>query len=71
MDRVIERARAARGDTLCFAHGHVLRVLAARWVGLPAVGGRVLGLDPATVSRLGWERETPVLEQWNWPGPAG
>src|SRR5271170_6074735 len=40
-DRVIAAARAAGGTTLCFAHGHLLRVLAARWVGLPAVGGRL------------------------------
>jgi broad specificity phosphatase PhoE len=65
VDRVIERARLADGDTLCVAHGHVLRVLTARWVGLPPVGGRVFYLSTATVSILGWERETPVVTLWN------
>jgi broad specificity phosphatase PhoE len=68
-DRVIERARAADGDTICFAHGHVLRVLAARWLGLPPVGGRMLALDAAALSVLGWEREVPVLVRWNEPSP--
>ncbi len=65
VDRVIERARAEDGDTLCFAHGHLLRVLAARWVGLPPAGGRLFGLDAGSVSELGTERETPVVCQWN------
>jgi probable phosphoglycerate mutase len=64
-DRVIDRARAAGGDALCFAHGHVLRVLAARWLGLPPVGGRLLALGSGSVSVLGWEREAPVVERWN------
>ena len=65
VDRVIERARQFEGDTLCVAHGHVLRVLTARWVGLPAVAGRLFALGTATVSILGWERETPVVSLWN------
>jgi broad specificity phosphatase PhoE len=69
VDRVIERARAQPGDTLCFAHGHVLRVLAARWVGLPPMGGRVLALDAGSIGELGWEREVPVIERWNVPSP--
>jgi broad specificity phosphatase PhoE len=69
-DRVIEAARAAAGDTICFAHGHVLRALAARWAGLPPVGGRFLALDAAALSVLGWEREVPVLVRWNEPGPS-
>ena len=64
-DRVIERARHAGGDTLCVAHGHILRVLTARWVQLPPVGGRLFFLSPGSVSLLGWERETPVVEVWN------
>ncbi|HVX22910.1 MAG TPA: histidine phosphatase family protein [Acidimicrobiales bacterium] len=64
-DRVVARARAAGGDVLCFAHGHLLRVLAARWVGLPPVGGRLLSLDPGSVGVLGWEREVPVIARWN------
>jgi broad specificity phosphatase PhoE len=65
VDRVVERARLAQGDTLCVAHGHVLRVLTARWLGLPPVGGRLFALGTATVSILGWERDTPVVTLWN------
>jgi probable phosphoglycerate mutase len=65
VDRVIARARARAGDTLCFAHGHVLRVLAARWVGLPPIEGSRFALATATISILGWERETPVIGRWN------
>ena len=64
-DRVVERARAAGGDVLLFSHGHLLRVLAARWVGLPPIGGRLLGLRAGAVSALGWERETPVVLRWD------
>jgi broad specificity phosphatase PhoE len=64
-DRVIERARSAAGEVICFSHGHLLRVLAARWVGLPPVGGRLLTLKAGAVSVLGWERETPVVSLWN------
>lgn len=64
-DRVIARARAASGDVLLFAHGHVLRVLAARWLGQPPAAGGLYALSTATLSVLGWERETAVLERWN------
>ena len=64
-DRVISRARRAPGDVLLFAHGHVLRILTARWLGLRAVDGRLFALSTASVSVLGWERETPVIERWN------
>jgi probable phosphoglycerate mutase len=65
-DRVIARLEAAgSGDALVFAHGHLLRVLAARWIGLgPGSGGR-FELATATVSILGWERETRTIELWN------
>lgn len=69
-DRVVERAREARGDTLLFSHGHLLRVLAARWVGLPPAGGRLLGLDAGAWCRLGYEREVPVIDRWNAGVPA-
>lgn len=65
VDRVIERARARHGLTLVVAHGHVLRVLAARWLRLAPSEGRLFRLDTATVSLLGWERETPVILRWN------
>ena len=70
VDRVIERARQVEGDTLCVAHGHVLRVLTARWVGLPPAAGRIFALSTGTVSILGWERDTPVVGRWN-VGPDG
>lgn len=65
VDRVIERVRSLPGDALVFAHGHVLRVLAARWLGGPPTEGRLLALSTATISVLGWERETAVIERWN------
>jgi broad specificity phosphatase PhoE len=64
-NRVIARVRAVDGDVALFAHGHVLRILAARWLELPPQTGRALSLATATVSVLGWERETPVIEAWN------
>ena len=64
-DRVIQRATAAVGVVALFSHGHFLRVLGARWVGLPASAGAYLGLDTATVSFLGHEREQRVLRVWN------
>ncbi len=65
VDRVIARARSLDGDTLCFAHGHVLRVLTARWLGLEPSAGALFALGTATISILGWERETPVISRWN------
>lgn len=65
VDRVIARLRERGGPLAVFGHGHCLRVLAARWVGLPAQDGAVVALDTATVSRLGWEREQPVIRMWN------
>lgn len=67
VDRVIARVRAEAegGNALAFAHGHVLRALAARWLGAPVADGRLLALSTATLSILGWEREQPVLERWN------
>jgi broad specificity phosphatase PhoE len=65
VDRLLEDVRAADGDVLLFGHGHLLRVLAARWLGLPPTDGRLLALDPATISVLGYEREAPVVRLWN------
>lgn len=64
-DRVVARVRASSGDVLLFAHGHLLRVFAARWLGLPGVDGKLLALSTATVSVLGWEHETAVILRWN------
>jgi broad specificity phosphatase PhoE len=67
VDRVLEQIRSLEGDALLFAHGHVLRVLTARWLELEPDAGRLFALDPATLSTLGYERETPVIELWNQP----
>jgi probable phosphoglycerate mutase len=64
VDRVIAELRLGV-DAAVFAHGHVLRVLAARWLGLEPSEGQLFALDPATISVLGYERETPVLRSWN------
>lgn len=50
-----------------FAHGHILRVLTARWLGLPPADGRLFGLGTATLSRLGWEHDYRVIQRWNAP----
>jgi len=63
--RVIDRAVAAGGDVALFAHAHVLRILTACWLGLPPEGGRLLALGTASVSVLGYERETRVIHVWN------
>lgn len=68
VDRVIARARAADGDVVLFAHGHVLRVLTARWLELDPRMGKHFVLSTGTVSVLGWERDTPALELWNSGG---
>ncbi len=69
VDRVIEQVRgAARNggrDAVVFAHGHVLRVLGARWIGLPPQDGSRFALSTASVCELGWEREIPVFRRWN------
>jgi broad specificity phosphatase PhoE len=65
VDRVVAELRGQDGDVAVFAHGHLLRVLAARWLGLEPAAGQLFALDPATISILGYERETPVLRLWN------
>ena len=64
-DRVIAEARSVDHDVILFAHGHLLRVLTARWLGLEPSAGKLFALDPATISILGYERETPVIRLWN------
>jgi broad specificity phosphatase PhoE len=66
-DRVIERCLDPRveGHTLLFAHGHLLRVLAARWIHQPADAGRHFALGTATIGILGWERTNRAIETWN------
>ena len=64
-DRVISRALSAGGDVVLFGHGHLSRILAARWIGLEPSGGRLLALSTASLSVLGYERETRVIRLWN------
>jgi probable phosphoglycerate mutase len=63
--RVIDRSVQATGDVALFAHGHVLRILAACWVGLPPRDGRLLSLGTAAVGVLGWENGDRVIRTWN------
>src|SRR5262245_8278880 len=63
--RVIARVDTVDGDVALFAHAHVLRILAACWIGLPPIQGRHLTLGTASVSLLGYERETRVIQVWN------
>ncbi|MEZ5170686.1 MAG: histidine phosphatase family protein [Acidimicrobiia bacterium] len=65
VDRVIERVLAADGPVALFAHGHVLRVLMARWLGLGPADGRLLTLATGTLSVLGWEHEYRVVRSLN------
>ena len=71
VDRVLERVWAflgdGDGDVALVAHGHVLRVLTARWLGLAPVDGRLFRLDTGTVSTLGAEHDEPVITTWNVP----
>jgi len=64
-DRVLDRARGAVGDVLAFAHGHIFRVVAARWIGLPASGGSRLALSAGAMCALAFERDTEVIALWN------
>ena len=65
VDRLIAKARAVEGYVALFAHGHVFRVFAARWLGLPATAGCHFLLDPATLSILSYYRGIPAVKRWN------
>jgi probable phosphoglycerate mutase len=68
-DLVLSRVRPllGSGDVALVAHGHVLRVLTARWLGLAAAGGRLFRLDTGTLCTLGSEHDKPVIQSWNVP----
>jgi probable phosphoglycerate mutase len=65
VDRVIARVRAVPGNVALFAHGHVFRVFAARWLGLPVSAGRHFLLDTATLNVLSYYRGVPAVKRWN------
>jgi probable phosphoglycerate mutase len=65
VDRVVARLRQVDGDALAFAHGHVLRVLTARWLEMDVAAGARFRLEAGSLGILGYERETPVLEGWS------
>jgi broad specificity phosphatase PhoE len=67
VDRVIDEVGRLDGPVAMFAHGHVLRVLAARWLGLDPSNGALFALGTGTLSVLGYERETRVIRRWNAP----
>jgi probable phosphoglycerate mutase len=64
-DRVIARALAAGGNVALFAHGHILRVVAARWIGFSAAAGRHFLLDTGKLSVLSHYQDSPAVESWN------
>jgi probable phosphoglycerate mutase len=64
-DRVLARAAAVEGDAVLVAHGHLLRILAVRWLGLPPADGRLFALAAGSLCVLGREHETPVIARWN------
>jgi probable phosphoglycerate mutase len=65
VDRVIVRVRAVEGHVALFAHGHIFRVFAARWLGFPATAGCHFLLDTATLSILSYYRNIPAVKRWN------
>jgi broad specificity phosphatase PhoE len=65
VDRVIAKVRATEGHVALFAHGHIFRVLAARWLGLPAAAGCHFLLDTATLNILSYYRGIPAVKRWN------
>jgi broad specificity phosphatase PhoE len=67
-DRLIAEARAADGDVIFFGHGHMLRVVGARWVDLSPEDGGLLGLGTGALCTLGYEHDLPILVHWNEPG---
>ena len=64
-DRLVARVRSVEGDVALFAHGHIFRVFAARWLGLPATAGCHFLLDTATLSILSYYRNLPAIRRWN------
>ncbi|MGW1794222.1 histidine phosphatase family protein [Streptomyces tubercidicus] len=70
-DEVVAWARSADRDVLVFAHGHILRSLGARWLGLDLSFGARIRLEPTSLSVLGWAYGEPAIERWNDTGHLG
>jgi broad specificity phosphatase PhoE len=70
-DEVVERVRSGHHDVLVFAHGHILRTIGARWMGMPPAFGAGLRLEPASLSVLAWAYGEPAIERWNDTGHLG
>jgi probable phosphoglycerate mutase len=68
VDPLVDAARVGKGNWLFVAHGHLLRVIGARWVGLPAPAGEAFNLDTAAICLLGFEHGRPVITLWNDTG---
>ena len=66
-DRVVARVRSAKGNVAIFSHGHFLRVLVCRWIGLSADHGKYFLLGTSTLSILGYEDQLPAIRTWNGP----
>jgi probable phosphoglycerate mutase len=67
-DAVLERTARTAGEVALFAHGHILRILTARWLGVSPRDGRLFALDTASLSVLGHEHENRVITRWNLAG---
>jgi broad specificity phosphatase PhoE len=65
VERVIERCLSVAGDVALFAHGHVLRILTARWLSLPPNMGQLFALGTGSISVLGFEHDYRVIQRWN------
>jgi broad specificity phosphatase PhoE len=65
VDALLGEVSALDGDVALFAHGHVLRVIAARWIGLAPSCGALFALSTGTLSIIGYEREVAVIRRWN------
>ena len=70
-DRLLQKLGAHKGNIALFSHGHFSRVIAARWLGLPAANGRLFTLSVASISILGFERLQPVIKLWNETNSCG
>lgn len=70
-DGIVEYVRSADRDVLAFAHGHILRVLCARWLGEDISFAARIKLDPTSLSALGWAYGAPAIERWNDTGHLG